>query len=120
METIEIFAQFYSPRWGHDDHYKFVFSMERLVITHNARECAAVWSDNNDPEWEGVPLVDTMKNDAIYPPHGIEDLIIYLWSAWRNAQFNEEELQAELDAIADYVNASTHAKPQTDFWKSFF
>ena len=120
MDPIEVFADFYSPRWGHTDRYSFVFAMDRLEITHHARKCTAVWSDTVDLSWSGKPLVGTMRNDSITPPDGIEGLIKYLWRAWRNSQLDGEQLQAELNALVDYVNASTNAKPKTDFWRAIF
>ncbi len=120
MEPIEVFADFYPPRWGHTDRYRFVFAKDRLEIAHGARKCAAVWSETTDPTWEGEPLVRTMKNDSIYPPDGIEGLIEFLWRAWRDAQLDREQLQDELTAFVNYVNASTNAKPETDFWRGIF
>ncbi len=113
MEPIEVFADFFSPRWGHTDRYSFVFSMDRLEISHGPRKCAAIWSETADPTWEGEPLVRTMKNDSIYPPDGIEGLIEFLWRAWRDAQLDREQLQDELTAFVNYINASTNPKPNS-------
>lgn len=120
MEPVEVFADFYSPRWGHTDRYKFTFSPERLSIVHGARRCEATWSETADPTWKGESLVGTMKNDSIYPPDGIEGLIEYLWREWRDGRFNVEQLQSELTAFAEYINASTAAKPNTEFWRRTF
>ncbi len=120
MDPVEAFADFYSPRWGQDDRYTFVFGMDELTIKHGARECAAVWSDNTDPQWSGEPIVGTMQNDSIYPPEGLESLIEHLWRGWRDGQLDAQQLQTELNAFADYINASTHAKPDTDFWRGIF
>lgn len=94
--------------------------MDDLTISHGARVCRAVWNENGDPTWEGEPLVRTMKNDMIYPPDGIEGLIEFLWRAWRDGQLDGNQLQNELSAFADYINASTQAKPNTDFWRGIF
>lgn len=118
--SVKATADFFSPRWGHDDTYEFEFSRERLTIKHGARVCAAEWKENSDPLWTGEPLVGTMKNDMIYPPDGILSLIEYLWRAWRDGELNADQLQSELNALADYVNASTKAKPKTDFWRGIF
>lgn len=120
MEPVEVFADFYSPRWGHTDRYTFSFSMEQLSIKHGARECVAIWSETTDPTWKGESLVGTMRNDHITPPDGIEGLIEHLWREWRGGRFNAVELQNELTAFTDYINASTAAKPKTDFWKDTF
>jgi hypothetical protein len=120
LEPVEVFADFYSPRWGHSDRYSFTFSMERLSIAHGARRCAAIWSETADPTWQGEPLMRTMKNDHIYPPDGIEGLLEHLWREWRGGRFDAAQLQAELTAFAEYINASTAAKPTTDFWRGTF
>jgi hypothetical protein len=43
-----------------------------------------------------------------------------LWTEWRNGRFNAEEVQAELDQLTEYVNASTEVKPKSDFWRGMF
>jgi hypothetical protein len=120
MDPIEVYADFYSPRWGHDDRYRFVFSMDRLEIVHAARKCAAIWHEKTDPTWEGTPLTGTFINDMIRPPHDVEGSFTHLWSEWRNGTFTPEQLQTELTAFAEYMNASTRAKPTTDFWQGMF
>ncbi len=120
MEPIEVFGDFFSPRWGHNDRYTFSFAMDRLTIRHGPRECTAVWQENRDPIWEGEPLVRTMKNDSIYPPDGIEGLLEFLWRAWRDGQLDIDQVQSELIEFVNYVNASTNAKPQSEFWRGIF
>lgn len=120
MDPVTVFADFYSPRWGHADRYEFEFSMEHLTIKQLARVCAATWHDNIDPEWGGESLTDILGNDSIYSPHNLESLLEHLWRAWRDGELNNAQLQAELTAFADYINASTAAKPQTEFWTRTF
>jgi len=120
LEPVEVYASIYSPRWGHEDRYTFNFSMDRLDISHMARKTAAIWSDTSDPTWEGEKLAATMTNDSVYPPHNLESLIEFLWREWRDGRFSKEELQAELTAFAEFINAATKAKPQTDFWRGVF
>lgn len=118
MDPIDVYADFYSPRWGHDDKYKFTFSMERFEIVHGARKSAAVWHEDNNPTWEGTPLTSTFINDMITPPHNVESSFVRLWSEWRNGTFTPEKLQTELTAFAEYMNTCTRAKPTTDFWQN--
>ena len=120
MDSTEVFANFYSPRWGHTDCYSFVFSMNSLTITHHARKCSATWEDNADPTWRGESFVGTLKNDSIYPPDGLEGLIEFLWKEWRDGQLNDEQLQVELHALVEYINVSTKAHPRTEFWQKIF
>jgi len=120
VEPIELYANLYSPRWGHEDQYTFVFNMERLTITHGARSCNAVWRSDADPVWSGEDLVQMMQNDGIYPPHGMVDFIEALWKAWRDGRLNNDQPQDELTALAEYINVSTRSLPQTDFWRGIF
>ncbi|MGV1754880.1 hypothetical protein [Agrobacterium sp. CG674] len=121
MEPFEAQCQVYSPRWGHADTYRFILSMEKFEIFHGPRSRVAVWRDNMDPEWEGHDTVgDIMRNDSIYPPEHVEDLLSYVWKSWRDGQLTNEQAQAELNAFVDYLNASTANKPQTDFWHGIF
>lgn len=62
----------------------------------------------------------TFANDSIYPPAIMPDLLVRLWTEWRDGRFTEEEAQAELDELTAYVNASTEAKPKSDFWRGTF
>lgn len=119
MDTVEASGHFYSPRWGHEDEYVFSFTMETLEIRHGARECKFTWQENHDPKWSGS-IISILTNDSIYPPHNIERLIEHLWLAWRNGELRASDVQEQLTALVDYVNAGTHAKPKTDFWRGIF
>lgn len=61
-----------------------------------------------------------MVNDSVYPPHNLESLVEALWREWRDGRFSKDELQEELTAFAEFINAATKAKPQTDFWRGVF
>ncbi|WP_444454633.1 hypothetical protein ACTTAI_04605 [Rhodobacter capsulatus] len=120
MDPIELYADFYSPRWGHTDRYTFVLSMDRMDVSHMARKCAVIWHENSDPTWQGEPLMGTFANDSIYPPAIMLNLLVRLWTEWRDGRFTAEEAQSELDELTEYVNASTAAKPKSDFWRGTF
>jgi len=38
-----------------------------------------------------------------------------VWAAWRDAEMNTAQVEAELQALADWINAATRPKPRTDF-----
>ena len=79
-------------------------------------ELAPIYHEDADATWEGTPLTGTFINDMITPPHDVESSFVRLWSEWRNGTFTPEQLQTELSAFAEYMNACTRAKPTTDFW----
>lgn len=113
-------ASIYTPRWGHDDIYTFELSRESMFISHATRQSKCVWRDNRDPEWQGESLESRLQNDSIYPPAILPDLLVHLWTSWRNGKLTDTEAQAELDAVVAWLNALTRAKPRTDFWHKYF
>lgn len=40
--------------------------------------------------------------------------------AWRGGEIDTAQAEAELRALADWINAVTRAKPRTDFWRTYF
>ncbi len=71
--------------------------------------------------WEGNDtLGDIMRNDGIYPPERLEDLIGHVWSSWKDGSLDSDAVQRELDAFVQYLNASTAAKPRTEYWTGIF
>lgn len=121
MESFEATAEVYSPRWGHTDTYRFHFSEDKLIISHGPRERIATWDSDGGPNWHGRnSLSDMMRNDSIHPPERAESLIGYIWEAWRDGRLDNTQAQEELTAFIDYINASTAAKPKTEFWRGIF
>lgn len=120
MDELIIEVGLYSPRWGHEDQYKFLFRMDKLKISQGPSERTAEWIDGHDPVWKGRPLVEIMHNDLIWPPEGLEGLLEHIWQGWRNGHLTAEDMQREMGALAKYLNASTRAKPNTEFWKGVF
>lgn len=120
MGPIQLTAKIFSPRWGHHDTYELTFTEDGLKVKHMARVSRATYSETGGLEWADGELVSMMKNDSVYPPDGVEDLIGHLWDAWRNNQLSDAQAQDELNAFFDYINASTAARPKTDFWNGVF
>ena len=117
---ITITAPIYSPRWGYKDKYEFKLTHEAMTISMGPRESKCVWQEDKDPIWQGESLEHILKNDLIYPPTILPDLLVHLWKTWRNGDLNESEAQAELDAVIEWLNRITEAKPKTSFWHKYF
>ncbi len=117
---VVLTAQIYSPRWGHEDQYTLNLTRDSLLISHAPRHSKCVWQENRDPKWEGEPLDRHLVNDHIHAPEVLPDLLVHLWTSWRNGDLNESEAQKELDAVIAWLNATTRAKPKTDFWRKYF
>ncbi|MCA8833701.1 MAG: hypothetical protein K8953_01335 [Proteobacteria bacterium] len=117
MNPIEAEANFYSPRWGHNDRYSLTFDKNGITISLNGRRAKVTWDKpDEDPTWGGEDLFKTMRNDHIYPPRNLSDKLERLWHGLRLGKLAPEDLQQELDKVANYVNAATHATPKGDFW----
>jgi hypothetical protein len=113
-------AQIYSPRWGHNDTYEFVFERDTLKIIMPPRIAICNWQENSDPAWSGEPLEEILRNDCIYPPSILQDLIEHLWTSWRNGDIPANLVNAELQAVITWVNQITEVQPQTEFWSAYF
>lgn len=118
--SVQVDLRIYSPRWGHDDNYSVELTHDQMTITMQARVAQAKWVANLDPEWSGESLQDIMRNDSIYPPAVTQRLFEYLWLTWRAGEIDDASASDELQEIAAWINAVTHAKPGTEFWRKFF
>nr|MCA8835111.1 Asp-tRNA(Asn)/Glu-tRNA(Gln) amidotransferase subunit GatB [Pseudomonadota bacterium] len=112
-----LYADIFSPRWGHDDRYDLIFKKNSLVIKHLVRTAKATWDNpSHDAKWTGEGVARMMRNDHVAPPEDIEYRLERLWRAWKTKELTLEQLQDETNALADYINIGTRAKPNTDFW----
>lgn len=112
-------TKIYSPRWGHTDEYTFEFTREKMKISVLASTAICIWVEDRDPRWEG-DLESILNNDSIYPPAILPRLYEHLWVSWRNGEINEGEVDAELQAVTEWLNEITARTPRTNFWNSYF
>ena len=111
----------YSPRWGHNDRYIVELNQAYLEIGLSGRTTRATWRDNLDPDWNSNESIhDIMNNDSIYPPTILQDLLEHAWLEWRNGNINDQQVDDELQEIANWINTITRSKPNTNFWNSYF
>jgi hypothetical protein len=113
-------TRIYSPRWGHEDTYDFDFSREAMTISRAPRTVRCVWIENRDPRWEGEPIEHILNNDSVYPPAILPRLYEHLWLSWRSGDLPESRVDAELQAVTEWLNGITKSKPRSDFWSSYF
>jgi len=114
-------VQVYSPRWGHNDTYTVVFTRDYLTVSHLPRSARCEWVEDRDPVWvEEGALEKNLINDHVYPAVNFSESIVYVWFAWRDARLNDDAAGEELEALFEWLNASTRAKPSTDFWIGMF
>jgi len=120
MDHTSASIRIYSPQWGQEDTYDLDLSPDSLVISHGASKATCTYRENLDPQWAGETLERTLSNDGIYPPSVLPRMFERAWLAWRANELTDDALQSELDAVAEWINAGTKAKPRTEFWKRFF
>ena len=120
MDHTSAEMRIYSPRWGQEDTYDLELSRESLIITHGPSKATCAWRENLDPQWGGDSLERMLTNDSIYPPSILQRLLAHAWLSWRSNEMDDNALQEELNAVADWLNATTRAKPSTEFWRRFF
>lgn len=113
-------AEIYSPRWGNNDTYVFDFERDTLTIKFPPRIATCKWHENGYPEWSGEKFEQILRNDSIYPPSILQDLIEYLWTSWRNGDIQADSVNTELQVVITWLNQITKAKPQTEFWSAYF
>jgi hypothetical protein len=118
--SVTVRLEIFSPRWGHNDTYSIELDRDFLEISMQARTARATWRENLDPEWNGDTIQEIMENDSIYPPAVTQDLFEYAWKEWRNGELSDQQVDSELQVLANWLNAITRAKPDTEFWGRYF
>ncbi|MDQ3193870.1 MAG: hypothetical protein M3P82_02595 [Bacteroidota bacterium] len=118
--SCSINLEIFSPRWGHNDTYTIELSREEMKITMGARSTTCKFVENRDPKWEEKKLFTILSNDGITPPQKLEDLFEFVWMAWRNGELSDEDVNKELQRVAEWINVITKAKPKSEFWSVYF
>ena len=116
----ELTAQIFTPRWGHEDTYKFELTRDAMTISHGPRKAKCLWVENRDPHWKGEPLERILSNDHMYAPAILPRLLEHLWSSWRSGELKDAAAQKELTAVIKWLNKITAAKPKTSYWRKYF
>ena len=125
MTPFAFHVEIYSPRWGHDDRYEFIFDEDTMKIS-SGKQASCKWSEDKEPVWDGYnadsgnPFVNILENDSIYPPTILISALEHLWSAWRDGTLKNEEVEAEMNLLIEWVNTGSMNKPKTDFWQGIF
>ncbi len=119
-KSTEFDVKLFSPRWGHQDNYRFIAN-EKLLVIKCPHDIQCKWIENRDPEWSGYgtvghhPLEAVLHNDHIYPPIVFADAIEGVWIDWRNGELNDSQFAEETENLFKWVNIVTNSKPNTDY-----
>jgi len=125
MQTI-IELSIFSPRWGHKDSYEFEFTDEHISLLRGAKEAIAKFDEAGSIVWSGHnvstgnPLLNIMSDDHIYPPVYLIYAIENIWKYWLYNEISEDEFKAEFKKIEPWINDTTNAKPDSEFWNRLF
>lgn len=119
MSDAEFSLKIDNPRYGHDDTYTITFSKDSMTVGLLPRQTTCKWIDGQDPVWQGEGVLDIMQNDSIYAPWIVPDLLVHVWTRWRDG-LSTDDAQKELEAVADWINVTTAHKPRSDFWRKYF
>lgn len=123
----EVYLNFYSPRWGHDDRYTFKFDENEIYASMGGpKEARGVRNKNGTISWSGHnagtgnPLLNILSDDSIYPPSVFIDAINYAWESWIAGELSDEQLESELILLVNWVNIVSKNKPDSEYWISQF
>lgn len=117
---MNVELRIFSPRWGHEDTYMVQLEQDFMEIAMQTRIARADWSENTDPQWSGESLERIMRNDSIYPPSVMQSLFEHAWRSWRNGEIPSEDVDTELQSLAEWLNTITRSKPNSEFWSRYF
>jgi hypothetical protein len=101
----------YARRWGHVDAYNVTKTTTGWYVEYMTLKGQC------DKRGEPV-LYANFRQDSINYPADLGDYLEYLWEAADANTINAAELQANLQALADWVSSCEKASP-AGFFESF-
>lgn len=121
-------AQFdvHSPRWGTSDRCRVSLSDDELVVAKGSFEASCRRVEGRDPEWRGYqqdlgnPFINILENDQIYPPTVIPMALVAAWEKWRGGEVNDQDLEAALRALFDWIDRTARTTPKGRLWQGVF
>jgi len=126
LEQIKFNIAIYSPRWGHDDSYRFEINKHRMKIRNAGKEAICLWVEGHDPKWSGHdsltgnPLQNILENDSIYPPSIFVSALTSAWEAWRMDDIDSDQLKSEISELCNWLNVVSTNRPKSEFWRMIF
>lgn len=114
----------FSPRWGHDDTWDFYLDGEGWKVqfgtgTHGCRLHCEDSVNDADEIKEDKQFFHWARNDMINVPEVLPRFLRYLCAEYKEGEINEEQIQEELDALAEWINAVTRFRPTSSKFKSY-
>lgn len=106
-----------NPDSGRVDRYSVALSRTQMTFGRGRRVATCTGLDDDDPRWEDKERPKSiLKLASICPPAGFAKMLVRAWLAWRDGELEDSAVVAELNLLADWLNAMTRAKPRSEFW----
>jgi hypothetical protein len=121
-DETEVEVRVYSPRWGHEDTYTISMARDWMKVERHPKSATCKWVESKDPVWESSDdsLLEVFANDSIYAPAIFPHALVGAWLDWRSGEIDDARVDAEIQELFGWLNAVTHAKPTSDYWKGKF
>jgi hypothetical protein len=114
---VDIELGILNPDSGRVDRYVVALSRNQMSFGQGRRVAICTGLDEDNPSWEDEERPKSiLKRASICPPAGFAKMLVRAWLAWRDGELEDAAVVAELSLLADWLNAMTRAKPQSEFW----
>ena len=97
---IEVFSR----RWGHNDTYMVTITAKGWNISHImiGGEC----------DTKGAPyLYENLDHESINYPQSLPEYMDWLWQKAKEQKMTDDQIQAELNQIGKWIQATEKASP---------
>jgi len=103
-----------SFRYGCADTYKFTFTDNMVSVAQGVRKSVGHSDQGSDLKWEGQSLSSILRESSyLTSPDDLQSLIEFLWRDWRGESISNQDLEAGLNDLANWLKAINDAKPST-------
>ncbi len=100
----------YSRRWGHYDTYRLTRNEAGWLVR------ALAFTGQCDRAGEPL-LFNSLRHDFIQYPCGLGYWMEGLWQAAQDRGLSVQEVQAALNELAEWINATERSAPTTGVWE---
>ncbi len=124
MDDFSLSARIWTPRWGHTDEYTVRMNDKEMTVTQGMQSVRCSLDDNGVCKWDGEngyghPLLRLFNNDSIYPPEVLPRALEWAWEDYRIGS-TKEDLRSGLVELLEWVDSTSRAKPESQFWQGKF
>lgn len=116
--SVTVPYKIFSPKWNQAIEYEFVMTKEVFLLNHAQVQTITCKSlDDGDCAWTGALMMeDALAYDDIIYPQNIRYLFEHLWISWKNDKIESDQVEKEIIALMQWLDAMTRTKPSSAFW----